>query len=110
MLRDKALRLFISWIGHPELGIDVSEGKWNKSSFEMPVDGHVGKIFCRTGILSKIIHERKQGKGERWNVIVASKMRPFIQEVVNQFGYDCIMVDHGAFQIGFHCCPDNRVV
>lgn len=91
------------------LGVDVSQGRWNKSSFEMPVDGHVGKIFSRTGMISEVIHERKQGKGERWNVIVASHMRSVIQEVVNQFSYDCIMVDHGAFQIGFHCCPDKLV-
>lgn len=109
VLRDKAARLFISWVGHPALSIDVSQGRWSKSSFEMPVDGHVGKIFSRTGIIHEIIHERKQGKGERWNVIIASDMRPMIQEVVSHFGNDCIMVDHGAFQIGFHCCPDNLV-
>lgn len=109
VLREKALRLFISWIGHPALGIDLSQGKWSSLDFEMPVDGHVGKIFSRTGMISQIIHERKQGKGERWNIIVASNMRPGIQEVVNQFSSDPIMVDHGAFQIGFHCCPDNLV-
>jgi len=47
ILREKATRMYVSWIGHPDLGIDVSDGKWNKSLFEMPVDGHVGKKYFR---------------------------------------------------------------
>lgn len=109
VLRDKASRLFISWIGHPAFGMDISIGKWKLADFKMPADGPVGKVFSRTGMVPEIIHERKQGKGERWNIIVASNMRPMIQEVVSRSGNDCIMVDHGAFQTGFHCCPDNLV-
>jgi len=107
ILREKAVRMYISWIGHPDLGIDVSDGKWDKSLFEMPVDGHVGKIFSRTGLVSEVIHEGKKGSGSRWNVIVASNMRASIQEVTNKYSGDCIMVDHGAFQIGINCCPDS---
>jgi len=107
ILREKAVRMYISWIGHPNLGISISHGKWDKSLFEMPVDGHVGKIFSRTGLVSEVIHEAKKGSGSRWNVIVASSMRPSIQEATNKNSGDCIMVDHGAFQIGINCCPDN---
>lgn len=107
ILREKAVRMYISWIGHPDLGIDVSNGKWEKAFFEMPVDGHVGKIFSRTGLVSEVIHEGKKGSGSRWNVIIASNMRSSIQEVTNRYSGDCIMVDHGAFQIGINCCPDN---
>jgi len=107
ILRDKAARMYISWVGHPELGIDVSDGAWDTSSFLMPVDGHVGKVFSRTGMVQQVIHERKKGKSSRWNIIIASQMRAIIQEVVSRHGKDPIMVDHGAFQIGFNCCPDN---
>jgi hypothetical protein len=107
ILREKAARMYTSWIGHPDLGIDVSNGKWDKSLFEMPVDGHVGKIFVRTGLIPEVIHERKKGSSSRWNVIIASRMRHLIQEVTNKYSKDCIMVDHGAFQIGINCCPDN---
>ena len=107
ILREKAVRMYISWIGHQDLGIDVSNGKWDRSLFEMPVDGHVGKIFSRTALVAEVIHEGKKGSGSRWNVIVASSMRPLIQEATNQYGGDCIMVDHGAFQVGINCCPDN---
>jgi len=107
ILREKAVRMYISWVGHPDLGIDISNGKWDKSLFEMPVDGHVGKIFSRTGLVSQVIHEGKKGSGKRWNVIIASYMRPSIQDVTTKNRGDSIMVDHGAFQIGINCCPDS---
>jgi len=107
ILRDKAANMYISWIGHPDFGIDISDGKWDKSSFLMPVDGHVGKIFARTGIVNEVIHERLSGKTDRWNYVYAYQMRPNIQEIVSGHGNDTVMVDHGAFQLGFNCCPDN---
>ena len=107
ILRDKAVKMYISWVGHPDLGIDVSDGRWRKADFEMPVDGHVGKIFSRTGMVKEITHEAKKGKSARWNIISASQMRPFIQTVVNENSGDCTMVDHGAFRLGINCCPDN---
>jgi len=107
ILRDKGVRMYVSWIGHPDLGIDVSNGTWDKLSFLMPVDGHVGKVFSRAGMVSEVIHEAKSGKTARWNIIRASEMRDSIQEVVSSYGRDFIMVDHGAFQVGINCCPDN---
>lgn len=107
VLREKARHMFISWVGHPDLGIDVSNRRWKVSDFQMPVDGHVGKVFSRTGILPEIMHEGKPDSSRRWNIIQASGMRPVIQAIVNKYGNDCIMVDHGAFRIGFNCCPDN---
>ena len=57
LLREKACRLYISWIGHPDLYVNISNGRWKKSEFLMPVDGHVGKIFARTGMLDVIQRE-----------------------------------------------------
>ncbi|MGQ9706592.1 MAG: hypothetical protein ACUVWP_06270 [bacterium] len=37
----------------------------------MIVDGHVGKVFCRSGLLSQVMYE----KGRPF-IIQASKMRP----------------------------------
>lgn len=107
ILREKAARMYLSWVGHPDLGIDISNGRWDRKSFEMPVNGHVGKVFSRTGMVSRVIHERKKGTDPRWNIIVASKMRPLIQEIANKYSEDPIMLDHGAFRLGFNCCTDN---
>lgn len=107
VLREKARLMFLSWVGHPGLGIDISRGKWRENEFLMPVDGHVGKVFCRSGVINEVVREGKPHRGARWNIIQASNMRPSIQAVVQEHHKDCIYVDHGAFQIGFNCCPDN---
>ena len=107
ILRDKACRMYISWIGHPELGINISNGSWSRLEFLMPVDGHVGKVFCRTGMITKVIHEGKIDSSKRWNIIKASKMRDSVQQLVQSYNKDTIMIDHGAFQLGLNCCPDN---
>lgn len=107
ILREKAARMYISWIGHPELGIDISAGLWKKIDFKMPVDGHVGKVFCRAGLLPIVVHESKKTSDKRWNIIIASEMREPVEGVVKKFKLDPIMVDHGAFQLGIHCCPDD---
>lgn len=54
VLREKARFMFISWVGHPDLGIDVSNGKWAVSLFLMPVDGHVGKVFSRAETVGEV--------------------------------------------------------
>jgi len=79
----------------------------SRSEFLMPVDGHVGKVFCRTGMITKVIHEGRVDSSKRWNVILASKMRNSVQQLVQSHNKDTIMVDHGAFQLGLNCCPDN---
>lgn len=107
VLREKAMFMFISWVGHPDLGINISNDRWRVHEFLMPVDGHVGKVFSRTGTITQIMHEGKSHTGGRWNIIQASNMRLSIQTIVSQHGSDCIMVDHGAFRIGYNCCPDN---
>lgn len=102
LLREKACRLFISWIGHPDLEVNVSNSKWEKSEFLMPVDGHVGKVFARTGMLSSIYRE-----SERKNIIEALKMRQPIQELVSQRGLDVNEIDYASFIIGYWCCSDQ---
>lgn len=103
LLRDKAARMFLSWIGHPDLGIDVSQGKWKKSDFLMPVDGHVGKVFARTGMLNEIHRE-----SSRKDIIEALRMRDDIQSLVVKKDFDPVMVDHGAFILGYWCCSDQQ--
>jgi len=102
LLREKACRMYISWIGHPDLGVDVSNGNWKKSEFFMPVDGHVGKVFSRTGMLP-VIHREYS----RPDIIEALKMRDSIQEVVSTYNLDVNEVDYASFIIGYWCCSDQ---
>ena len=106
ILREKAMNMYVSNIGHPKLGIDVSHGKWKKEDFPMLVDGHVGRVFCRTGIVTDVYFESE--KGDRAWIIQASEMRESINDLVaSKKGIDGCMVDYGAFIIGYNCCPDD---
>jgi len=102
ILREKALRMYSSWVGHPDLGIDISEGWWNRLDFPMIVNGHVGRVFSRTGIVREVLREYR-----RPDIIEAKNMRSSIEKIVTSKGYDCVMVDYGAFTIGFNCCTNR---
>ena len=77
----KASRMLTDWI------IFIWARIWKEAPLISPhlmqktimiVDGHVGKVFSRTGILKKVVYESK-----RPYIIEASKMRPWIEEIVN---------------------------
>ena len=81
----------------------------------MIVDGHVGKVFCRTGTLEEVLYEKR-----RPYIIQASKMRSWIEEIVSRFEKIPFYVDNGAFYLfeDGHCsdlepnckdCPVNKV-
>jgi endonuclease III len=60
----------------------------------MIVDGHVGKVFCRSGLLEKVLYE----KGRPY-IIQASKMRHEVEEIVSRTGKIPFYVDNGAFYL-----------
>jgi len=109
LIRGKAVRMYVSWIGHPDMGIDISSGRWKRSEYYMPVNGHVGKVFSRTGILKVTNVETLKEGDARKDIIQATQLRDTIQEIVSSRGFDCIRVDHGAFHIGFNYCHENPV-
>ncbi len=60
----------------------------------MVVDGHVAKVFCRTGLLKEVLYEHS-----RPYIIRASKMRARIEEVVSCARRIPFYVDNGAFYL-----------
>lgn len=81
----------------------------------MIVDGHVGKIFCRTGLIENVLYEKK-----RPYIIQASKMRQQIESIVKVTKRIPFYVDNGAFYLfedGYctdlepNCnkCPINKI-
>jgi len=54
VLREKAMFMFISWVGHPDLGINISNNRWKVHELLMPVDGHVGKAFAGTVTVGEV--------------------------------------------------------
>jgi len=110
----KACRMFVNWV------VFLFNEVWRQKIAKMEdtlmiVDGHVGKVFCRTGLLEEVLYENK-----RPFIIQASKMRPLIEETVLNFGKISFYVDNGAFylfedgyctEIDPNCknCPVNKI-
>ncbi len=89
----KACRMYVNWV------LFLINDIWKiavidqKESF-MIVDGHVGKIFCRAGLLGEVLYEKK-----RPYIIEASKLRDEIEKIVISNGNIPFYVDNGAFYI-----------
>jgi len=110
----KACRMFVNWV------VFLFNEIWKQKVAKMEetlmiVDGHVGKVFCRTGLLEEVLYEKK-----RPYIIQASKMRLWIEEIVTKFGKIPFYVDNGAFYLfedGYcsdlkpNCkdCPMNKI-
>lgn len=87
----KACRMYINWI------VFLFYKVWGQESLDMRdtlmiVDGHVGKVFCRSGLLDKVLYENNKPY-----IIQASNMRPWIEEIVVQSDHVPFYVDNGAF-------------
>jgi hypothetical protein len=110
----KACRMFVNWV----MFLFNEIWKQEVSKMEdtlMIVDGHVGKVFCRSGLLGEVLYEKN-----RPYIIQASKMRPWIEEIVSNSRKVPFYVDNGAFYLfedGFctdlspNCqsCPINKL-
>jgi len=97
----KACRMFVNWVVF--LLVEIWKLKVVKMEETlMIVDGHVGKVFCRTGLLEEILYEKK-----RPYIIQASKMRPWVEKIVFESGRIPFYVDNGAFYLfGDGYCTD----
>jgi len=104
----KAVRLFLGFVGHQliarRLGIVADAWpKWNLLHFKLPTDGHLGKVFARTGLLDKVRAED--------NKIVAFEMDRAINALVENYATsikDPFLVNIGAYSIGQFCCKDEK--
>ena len=110
----KACRMFVNWT------VFLFNEIWKLKIAKMEetlmiVDGHVGKVFCRSGLLERVLYEKS-----RPYIIQASKMRSDVEEIVSRLGRIPFYVDNGAFYLfedGFctelspNCreCPINGI-
>jgi len=89
----KACRMFVNWIIF--LFVEIWEYKVvEMEDTLMIVDGHVGKIFSRAGLLKEVLYEKR-----RPYIIQANKMRSKVEEIVKQFERIPFYVDNGAFYL-----------
>ena len=99
-LGEKATRMYVSFIGHPKLAL--TEIKYDKRTLFVFVDGTVGKVFARTGLVERV--PRYRG-----NQVYATKMRQHIDKLIQDLEIeDPMMVDGGAYALGQFCCDDIK--
>lgn len=90
----KACRMLVDWITFLMLKVWGEPLPITMYKTLMLVDGHVGKVFCRTGLLETIIYESK-----RPYIIQAKNLRPQIETLVSEHNLIPFYVDNGAFYL-----------
>jgi hypothetical protein len=99
-LGEKAARMLVGFVGHPKL--DLTAVKYRKEELFVFVDGTVGKVFARTGLVEEI-------PAYRGNQVYATRMRTAIDTLVRDLKVgDPMMVDGGAYALGQFCCDDAK--
>ncbi|AFK51108.1 hypothetical protein TCELL_0684 [Thermogladius calderae 1633] len=104
LLYEKAARMYVGWITHPDLHIDIFEGRCGYNEIPMPVNGHVSKVMARTGFLNSVLVE------EGRPIVKANEERKRIENLVKRYypRGDFFMIDYGAFYIGFKYCREEN--
>ena len=105
ILYEKAARLYVGWITHPDLPVQIYDKSIDKAMIPMVVDGHVGKVMARVGLLSRVSVEDKQNM-----IIKAEDERITIETQVKTIkpDGDPFMIDYGAFHIGIRYCHERE--
>jgi len=103
LLYEKATRMYVGWLSHPNLWINVSNGKWKVWDIPMVVNGHVCKVLARTGFLSDVLVE-----SVKTMIVKARDERRRIENIVRQIHPrgDYFMIDTGAFYVGITYCDE----
>lgn len=105
LLYEKASRLYVGWITHPDLEVKIYGGDLKRSEIPMVINGHVAKVMARAGLLSLVSVENTQNM-----IIEAEKERLRIEEQVknNKPQGDFFLIDYGAFYIGVNYCHEEQ--
>lgn len=101
---EKALRMYIGWISHPNLYVNIFDGKIQVDTIPMVVDGHVCKVMARTGFLSSVKVEKDKP------IVTAESERKKIENLVRKYypRGDYFMIDYGAFYVGINFCKEDE--
>lgn len=105
LLYEKAARMYVGWISHPDLWVDISNKSWKPSSIPMAIDGHVTKVLVRTGFLSDVLIESYDRP-----IVKADEERRRIEGEVGRVypDGDRVMIDFGAFYVGINYCHEEN--
>jgi len=103
LLYEKAARLYVGWITHPQLFVKIYGESIPRNSIPMVINGHVTKVLTRTGFLNSVHIEKER------MIVEAEEERPRIEKevkIVKPHG-DIFFIDYGAFLIGIKYCHEE---
>ncbi|MEZ0345669.1 MAG: hypothetical protein ABWK01_03885 [Infirmifilum sp.] len=105
LLYEKAARMYVGWISHPDLWVDVSSKSWDPASIPMAINGHVTKVLTRAGFLEKVKVESPKSL-----IVEADAERKRIERMVGTIypEGDRVMMDFGAFYVGISYCYEGE--
>ncbi len=100
---EKAARMYVGWVTHPDLYISVY-GRIPVNTIPMVVNGHVCKVFARTGLLNSVLIEDVERP-----IVKAENERRNIERLTRRYypQGDFFMIDYGAFYIGIKYCGEK---
>ena len=103
LLYEKAARMYVGWITHPNLYVDLFDGSISPTSIPMVVNGHVCKVLARTGFLDNVLVEKDRP------IVKAEDERRRIEMLVRKYypQGDYLMIDYGAFYVGINYCKET---
>jgi endonuclease III len=105
LLYEKAARLYVGWITHPQLFIRIYGESVPRNTIPMVVNGHVTKVLARTGFLDRVSVESRDNM-----IVEAERERGRIENEVKRVkpDGDLFSIDYGAFFIGIRYCHERN--
>lgn len=105
LLYEKAARMYIAWITHPQLYVNISDSTWTPDTIPMVINGHVCKVLARTGFLQSVLIESKDRP-----IVKAEEERNKIERLIKTLYHkgDYFAIDYGAFYIGLNYCSEKN--
>jgi len=105
LLYEKAARLYVGWITHPQLFIRIYGESVPRNTIPMVVNGHVAKVLARTGFLDRVSVESRDNM-----IVEAERERGRIENEVKRVkpDGDLFSIDYGAFFIGIRYCHERN--
>ncbi len=105
LLYEKAARLYVGWITHPQLFIRIYGESVPRNTIPMVVNGHVTKVLARTGFLDRVSVESRDNM-----IVEAERERSRIENEVKRVkpDGDLFSIDYGAFFVGIRYCHERN--
>jgi len=99
----KACRMYVDWLAYLMTEVWHEPVRYTMKDTLMLVNGHVAKVFARTGLLSKVIYEKR-----RPYIVQAQQLRRSIEQLIQQTDLVPFYVDFGTYVLAQTYCAEKE--